>query len=157
MDSPNLSPLELAVKEHVESLEAAPKRTPLQQAAVDAYHFLANAHLDDLDREEARPVLAALSAAFELEGIEPYDDPPNEEPDRLYRIRWRSLSTGATGHGTGGFPKPQAEAIVRQLDEEYPGLRPWIEPVPLDDVPPVNTADASEAFSGAVPVDPLGN
>jgi len=47
---------------------------------------------------------------------------------QLWRVHWRSNVTGATGHGTAGFPRAMAEDYCRQLDRECPGLAHWIEP-----------------------------
>jgi len=33
-----------------------------------------------------------------------------------YRIHWRSLTTGATGHGTATFTKTEAEIIAADLN-----------------------------------------
>jgi len=36
--------------------------------------------------------------------------------EKTYRIHWRSLITGATGHGTATFTKAEAEAIAADLN-----------------------------------------
>ena len=35
----------------------------------------------------------------------------------LYRIRWHSVNTAATGYGSEGFPLEQAIGIAKQLNE----------------------------------------
>lgn len=40
----------------------------------------------------------------------------------MFQIHWRSIITGATGHGEGSFPKEQAEQIVEQLNRENKGV-----------------------------------
>lgn len=40
----------------------------------------------------------------------------------MYRIHWRALKTGATGHGTATFPREEAQYYADQLNAEYAGL-----------------------------------
>ena len=48
----------------------------------------------------------------------------------MYQIHWKSLLTGATGHGTGLFPKEQADEIVANLNRDNKGiLTHWAEEV----------------------------
>ena len=56
-----------------------------------------------------------------------------------YRIHWKALRTGATGCGTGSFPRPEAQEYadamnraeeVKPLSEQL--LTHWIEPVEGD-------------------------
>jgi hypothetical protein len=47
---------------------------------------------------------------------------PKKEGKMLYLIHWRSLKTGATGHGTKAFPKDQAESICDGLNKQDKGL-----------------------------------
>jgi len=47
----------------------------------------------------------------------------------MFQIHWRSLITGATGHGEAVFTKEQAQQIVDQLNRENKGvLVQWYEP-----------------------------
>lgn len=48
----------------------------------------------------------------------------------LYRIHWKSLLTGATGHGTQGFPKDEAQRYCDALNRDPDVVRfttQWIE------------------------------
>jgi hypothetical protein len=49
----------------------------------------------------------------------------------LYRIVWRSRSTGQLIRSPreGGMPKAQAEACTEVLDRYYPAIKHWVEPV----------------------------
>lgn len=40
----------------------------------------------------------------------------------MYRIRWTSLITGNTGHGTRGFSRSDAERFARWLNDEHAGV-----------------------------------
>lgn len=41
---------------------------------------------------------------------------------KIFQIHWRSVITGATGHGKGMFTKEQAEQIVKGLNRENDGI-----------------------------------
>ncbi len=40
----------------------------------------------------------------------------------MFLIHWRSVITGATGHGEGEFTKEQAKKIVEQLNRDNNGV-----------------------------------
>ena len=48
----------------------------------------------------------------------------------LYQVHWKSQITGATGHGTGKFPKAEAEKYAERFNEQYKNIRLvyWAEP-----------------------------
>ncbi len=49
---------------------------------------------------------------------------------KYYRIHWKAVKTGATGHGMAPFTLKEAEAIAIQLNEDNKGITEhWIEPV----------------------------
>lgn len=46
----------------------------------------------------------------------------------MYNIHWKSIITGATGHGTGEFTKQEAQQIADELNIKYEGaLTHWVE------------------------------
>lgn len=46
-----------------------------------------------------------------------------------YRIRWTSKLNGNTGHGTGEYPKKQAEMIAKNMNSVPTPTHHTIEPV----------------------------
>lgn len=52
-----------------------------------------------------------------------------------YRIRWKVTETGATGHGSHGFPLQVAEQLRDKLnaDKSLPPMEHWVEPIPEED------------------------
>ena len=55
----------------------------------------------------------------------------NLATETFYRIHWKALRTGATGHGTKGFPKDEAQNYADALNknpEVNTILTHWIEP-----------------------------
>lgn len=50
--------------------------------------------------------------------------------EKRYRIAWRAIKTQATGHGTGTFPKAEADRIAAGLNEDNKGVtHHWAEEV----------------------------
>ena len=47
---------------------------------------------------------------------------------RMYRICWRSLITGISGHGKAVFTREEAGKIIKASDKR--GLKYWCEAVP---------------------------
>ena len=66
-----------------------------------------------------------------------------------YRVHWKSILTGATGCGTGRFPRDEAQRYADSLNQNIGGLVHWIEPVP-ENSPSPHTAlcDAARVYSG---------
>ena len=66
-----------------------------------------------------------------------------------YRVHWKSILTGATGCGTGSFPRDEAQRYADELNQNIVGLVHWIEPVP-ENSPSMHTAlcDAERVYSG---------
>ena len=52
---------------------------------------------------------------------------------KKYRIHWKAVLTDATGHGTGSYPKAEAERYAELLNEEKKGItQHWVEEVKDD-------------------------
>ena len=46
----------------------------------------------------------------------------------IYRIHWRVFKTGATGNGTRGFPKDEAQSYADALNRDHAAfLTHWVE------------------------------
>ena len=43
----------------------------------------------------------------------------------MFRIRWTAIKTGATGTGTGRFPRQEAEYYCKQLNAD-PKCKPFL-------------------------------
>ena len=54
-----------------------------------------------------------------------------------YVVHWKSGRTGATGHGTGSFPKDEAQDYADRLNDEHRKLNLyfWIKAAPPEATP----------------------
>lgn len=63
-----------------------------------------------------------------------------QQPNPLYRIHWYAGLTGATGHGTGAFPRDIAQQWADELNSDKDNrallMHHWIELVGEPDAAP---------------------
>ena len=53
---------------------------------------------------------------YEEDWIDEHQDDEMAEP--LYQVHWMAQLTGATGHGTGKFPKEEAQRYADELKDD---------------------------------------
>ena len=78
----------------------------------------------------AKIFIATLIIMSSIYTVFYFIDMHSQTDQDTYIIKWCAVKTGATGQGSAGFSKLEAEAIAKELNIEYSEILHWIEEYP---------------------------